>query len=318
MLPSLMRRTALPFLVLASVSLAARAETVERIAAIVNGQPITLSEVTERVAPELAHAPPGPAGEPQREQALKQGLNQLVDEHLVASEASSLGLEVSDDEVAHAFEQLAKQNGMESKQFQEALTQQGISVDNVKESLKRQQLMMRLLQYKVKPRKVSDEEVQRAYANRNKDVEYEVRARDLYIAVPEHGTPAQEAAAKQKVDLAQRRLKSGESFAKVAHDLSDGPSAGEGGDLGYIRRGSMIPAFEQAAFALQPGQTSKVVRLASGYHLIKVEDRRKVQEKPLADVQEEIRAQLASESVLTEREHYMQQLRKTAQIDEKL
>jgi peptidyl-prolyl cis-trans isomerase SurA len=318
MLRSLMRRTAFPLLAIASLSLSARAETVERIAAIVNGRPITLSEVTERVAPELAHAPAGPAGEAQRQQALKQGLNQLIDEHLVASEASSLGLEITDDEVAKAFEQLAKQNGMEAKQFQEALTQQGISVDNVKESLKRQQLMMRLLQYKVKPRKVSDEEVQRAYATRNKDVEYEVRARDLYIAVPEHGTPEQEAAAKQKVEAALRRLKSGESFAKVARDLSDGPSAGEGGDLGYIRRGSMIPAFEQAAFALQPGQTSKVLRLASGYHLIKVEDRRKVQEKPLADVQEEIRSQLASESVLTERDHYMQQLRKTAQIDEKL
>jgi peptidyl-prolyl cis-trans isomerase SurA len=314
-----MRRTHVAaFVALGSLSLAARAETVERIAAIVNGRPITLSEVTERVAPDLAKTPPGPAGDAQRQQALKQGLNQLIDEHLVASEASSLGLEISDDEVAHAFEQLAKQNGMDAKQFQEALTQQGISVDNVKESLKRQQLMMRLLQYKVKPRKVSDEEVQRAYANRTKDVEYEVRARDLYVAVPEHGTPEQEAAAKQKVDAALRRLKSGESFANVARDLSDGPSAGDGGDLGYIRRGSMIPAFEQAAFALKPGETSKVLRLPTGYHLIKVEDRRQVQEKPLAEVQEEIRAQLASESVLTERDHYMQQLRKTAQIDEKL
>jgi peptidyl-prolyl cis-trans isomerase SurA len=317
MLRALMKRTAFA-LALVLLPFSARAETVERIAAIVNGRPITLSEVTERVAPELSHAPPGPAGEAQRQQALKQGLSQLIDEHLVASEAGSLGLEVTDDEVAHAFEQLAKQNGMEAKQFQEALTQQGISVDNVKESLKRQQLMMRLLQYKVKPRKVSDEEVQRAYANRTKDLEYEVRARDLYIAVPEHGTAEQEAAAKQKLDAALRRLRSGETFAKVARDLSDGPSAGEGGDLGYIRRGSMIPAFEQAAFALQPGETSKVLRLASGYHIIKVEDRRKVVDKPLAEVQEEIRSQLASESVLTEREHYMQQLRKTAQIDEKL
>jgi peptidyl-prolyl cis-trans isomerase SurA len=313
-----MRAPTLTLVTLLSLPLTARAEIVERIAAIVNGRPITLSEVTERVAPELAHAPPGPTGEAQRKQALRQGLSQLIDEHLVASEAGSLGLEITDDEVQHSFEQLAKQNNMEPKQFQEALTQQGISVDNVKESLKRQQLMMRLLQYKVKPRKVSDEEVQRAYANRTKDVEYEVHTRDIYIALPEHGSPAQEAAAKQKAETALRRLKAGESFANVARDLSDGPSASEGGDLGYIRRGSMIPAFEQAAFALKPGEVSALLRLSTGYHLLKVEDRRKIVDKPLAEVQEEIRTQLASDSVLNEREHYMQQLRKTAQIDEKL
>jgi peptidyl-prolyl cis-trans isomerase SurA len=312
-----MRLVTLPTLLLLC-SLSARAEIKERIAAVVNGRPITLSEVEERVAPELAHAPAGPAGEPQRKQALKQGLDQLIDEHLVASEASALGLEITDDEVQHSFETLSKQNNMDPKQFQDALTMQGISVENVKESLRRQQLMMRLLQYKVKPRKISDEEVQRAYASRARNTEYEVHARDIYIALPGGATRAQEAAAKEKADAALRRLKEGQSFQVVARDLSDGPSAHEGGDLGYIRRGSMIPAIEKAAFSLQPGQVSSLIELPTGYHLVMVEDRRPIAEKPLPEVQEEIRAQLASESVLTEREHYMQQLRKTAQIDEKL
>src|SRR3954463_12506743 len=140
-----------PLLLLLLLPLAATAEIKERIAAIVNGQPITLSEVSERVAPELAHADPGPAGEAARKRALQQGLNQLIDEHLVAGEASALGLEVADDEVQHSLEQLAKQNNMDVKQFKEALELQGITLDNVRESLRRQQLMMRLLQYKVKP-----------------------------------------------------------------------------------------------------------------------------------------------------------------------
>jgi len=299
-------------------ALSARAEIKDRIAAVVNGQPITLSEVAERVAPELARASTGPGSESARNAVLRQGLDQLIDEHLVASEASSLGIEVPDDELQHLVDSLAKQNNMETKQFREALAAQGVSIETVRDSLKRQQLMVRLLQYKMKPRKVSDEEVQQAYANRNKDPEYEVRARDLYIAVPEGASKEQEAAAKAKADAAVRRVREGQSFPVVARDLSDGPSAHEGGDLGYIRRGSMIAAIEQVAFSLAPGQVSTLIKLSSGYHLVMVEDRRPVAAKPLPEVQEEIRTQLANDSVMKEREHYLAQLRKTAQIDERL
>src|SRR4051812_41966920 len=158
-------------LVIALIPFAVSAEIKERIAAVVNGHPITLSEVEERVAPELAKAPAA-----QRPQLLKQGLGQLIDEQLVAGEASALGIEIGDDELQKLLEQLAKENHMDMPQFREALAQQGLSIDSVRDSLKRQQLMMRLLQYKVKPRRVSDEEVQSAYANMNKNGEYEVRA----------------------------------------------------------------------------------------------------------------------------------------------
>jgi peptidyl-prolyl cis-trans isomerase SurA len=317
MLRPLMRLLPLPMLVV-FCGFAARAEIKDRIAAVVNGQPITLSEVSERVQPELGRLPAGPAGDAQRKAVLRQGLDQLIDEHLVAGEASSLGIEITDDEVQHLVETLAKQNNMEPTQFRDALAQQGISIETVRDSLRRQQLMLRLLQYKVKPRKVSDEEVQQAYANRNKDSEFEVHARDLYIAVPEGATKEEEDKAKAKADAALRRLHAGESFPVVARDLSDGPSAHEGGDLGYIRKGAMVAAIEQAAFSLEPGHVSNLIRLPTGYHLVMVEDRRKIASKPLAEVQEEIRTQLAGDSVMKEREHYLSQLRRTAQIDEKL
>ena len=191
----------------------------------------------------------------------------------------------------------------------------------MRDSLKRQQLTIRLLQYKVKPRRVSDEEVQAAYASMTRNVEYEVRARDIFIAVPYVATAAQQSAARAKADAALRRIREGESFAKVARDVSDGPTAKEGGDLGYFRRGQMLPQLEQAAFALQPGQISSLIRVTGshgGFHLVTVEDRRQIAARPLAEVQEEIRNRLAGESVMKEREHYLAQLRKTAQVDEKL
>ena len=182
-------------LLLTLLPVAAVAEIKDRIAAVVNGLPITLSEVEERVAPELARVPAGPTGAVKRKDLLKHALGQLIDEQLVASEASALGIDVSEDELQRLVEQLAKENHLDMAQFRQALVQQGLSVENVKESLKRQQLTMRLLQYKVKPRRVSDEEVQAAYATMNKNAEYEVRARDIFISAPDGATAAMQAAA---------------------------------------------------------------------------------------------------------------------------
>ncbi len=312
-----MKRVLLMCLIAASV----RAEIKDRIAAVVNGQAITLSDLQERMAPELSRVPPGPAGTGQREKLLKQGLEQMIDERLVEIEATSLGIDITDDEVNHLVETLAKQNSMDLAQFRAALLQQGINFDTVREALKRQQLTMRLLQYKVKPRKVTDEEVQAAYATMNKEGDVEVRARDIFIPAPDGASAAQREVAKTRAETALRRVHAGESFAKVARDVSEGPSAAEGGDLGYFGRGQMLEAIEDAAFSLRPGQVSGLIFTVGdhgGYHIVAVEDRRKVTPKPLSAVQEEIRTRLANESVLKEREHYLQQLRKIAQVDEKL
>jgi parvulin-like peptidyl-prolyl isomerase len=155
----------------------------------------------------------------------------------------------------------------------------------------------------------------------SRHADYEVRARNIFISAPDGVTAAQESAARSKADAALRRIRAGESFARVARDVSDGPTAREGGDLGYFRRGQMLQQLEQAAFALQPGGVSGLIRITGergGYHLVMVEDRRKLPDRPLSEVQEEIRNRLAGESVTKEREHYLTQLRKTAQVDDKL
>ncbi|HWE25370.1 MAG TPA: peptidylprolyl isomerase [Myxococcales bacterium] len=300
---------------------AARAELKERVAAIVNGQPILLSDVEERVGPELVRLltqPAGPQRDNERATLLHRGLNELIDEKLIESEASSLGLTVSEEELQRALDQLARQQNMETADFRQALAQQGISWDTARDTVRRQTLMAEVLRFKVKARKVSDEEVQAAYATEVKNAQYEVRARHIFIATPQNATPAQVAAAQARAEQALRRVKSGETFALVARELSEGPTAKQGGDLGYFRRGLMLPAIEQAAFSLQPGEISPVIKTSSGFHIVMVEDRRPIPPRPLSEVKEEIRNRLANESVFKERENYLATLRKTAQIDEKL
>src|SRR3954471_14534114 len=308
-------------LALCLISFAARAELKERIAAVVNGQPITLSEVEERVGPELTRAMQNPdqrARVHDKASLLHQGLEQLIDEKLIESEAHTIGADVSEDEVQRGLEQLARQSSMEVPEFRDALEQQGISWETARDTVRRQQLMGQVLRFKVKPRKITDEEVQMAYAAIAKDPEYEVRARHIFVATPERSTAEFINKARKKAEDALRRVQSGETFALVAREMSDGPTAREGGDLGYFKKGLMLPAIEQAAFSLKPGEISPLIKTSSGYHIVLVEDRRAIPPKPLPEVKEDIRNRLANESIFKERENYVGSLRKIAQIDEKL
>ncbi|MBM3473735.1 MAG: tetratricopeptide repeat protein [Armatimonadetes bacterium] len=91
-----------------------------------------------------------------------------------------------------------------------------------------------------------------------------------------------DAEAKQEIDKLLQRTQAGEDFGKLANEYSSCPSAPTGGDLGWFKRGRMVEEFEQAAFALKPGQISGVVKTENGYHIIKVEGRRKELPKDFA------------------------------------
>lgn len=317
-------RSRAPLALITALSLgasAARAELKERVAAVVNGQPIALSDVLDRVQVELQRInaqPEGPSRDRERNEMIKRGLDQLIEDRLIEAEATQLGVEVGEDEVQKQIEALAKQNNMDVPQFREAVQAQGTSWETVRDSLRKQALQFRLLQLKVKPRKVSDEELQAAYAALNASPEMEVRARHLFVAVAKDAPAAQRDRAKAKVDEALRRLKAGEEFAVVARDLSDGPSAKEGGDLGYFHKGTLFAEADQATFSLAKGELSPLLHTPTGFHLFKVEDRRAVPARPLAEVAEELRLRISNDSVLKERENYLRALRKVAQVDIKL
>jgi peptidyl-prolyl cis-trans isomerase C len=113
------------------------------------------------------------------------------------------------------------------------------------------------------------------YVNAQKPQE-EVRARHILLK--------EEEAAKKALE----RVKGGEDFAKVATELSADPGSGkEGGDLGFFTKDRMVPEFGEAAFALQPGQISEIVKSQFGFHIIKLEERRNVAPPPFEQVKEQ-------------------------------
>ena len=137
---------------------------------------------------------------------------------------------------------------------------------------------------KIKDVEVTDEDLQ-TYYDENKEEFKKDPARKLkYVAVNLEPSEADKKLVKTKVDSIYNLAISGEDFAELAMKYSEGPSAPQGGDLGYFTKGRMVPAFEEAAFKLNKGEISEPVKSRFGWHIIKLID------KKIKDGAEEIQA----------------------------
>mgnify|MGYP006429022707 CR=1 FL=1 len=143
---------------------------------------------------------------------------------------------------------------------------------------------------------VSEEALRREYesAGQRYHEAAERKAAHILIEVPEDADDATEQEALTRIRTLRERLAEGADFAELAGEYSDDTgSAGQGGDLGYIKRGMMVEPFEQALFALSgEGEVSEPVRTTYGYHLIRLLDVRTREQKPFVEVKDEIRDEL--------------------------
>jgi peptidyl-prolyl cis-trans isomerase SurA len=300
----------------------ARAELVDRVAAVVDEQIITLSEVEQRAAPELRQA--FNERDPSKRNALRKAalegaLEGLIAEKLLEREMDELGIAVTDQEVELGIEDVRRQNNFTPEQFAQALAQEGYSVAGYKQFMKKHLRRMKLLNLKVRSRvKVSDKDLKAEYDRwaRLEQADPEVHARHILVRVA-RDAPAkevEEALARARA-IAEEARKPGADFAQLAREKSEGPSREDGGDLGFFKRGMMLPDFDKVAFHLPEGAVSDPVRTHFGFHVIKVEARRN---QPVASF-EEMKPQL-QENVLRNQqerftEQYVKELRQKARVE---
>jgi peptidyl-prolyl cis-trans isomerase D len=149
-------------------------------------------------------------------------------------------------------------------------------------------------------RPVTDAEIEAYYKEHASAYEQprQVRVSHILARIPETGGSEAEDKAKAKIADVIKRVKAGEDFAKLAKELSDDPaSAKNGGDLGFIKKGEVVPEFERVAFALKKGDlASEPVRTGFGFHAIEVTDVREGGKQPLTEVAPKIRDTLAAEA----------------------
>lgn len=188
-------------------------------------------------------------------------LEKLIMEKLIAEESEKLKITISDEELKVAVEKsISDMGGQES--FDEFLTNMNITRDFYESNLKKELLVQKHKEEFLGTLAITDEDAQ-AFFEENKDVSTIVRASHILVATEEEGKAILE------------RLSNGEDFATLATlESLDSVSATNGGDLDYFGRGKMIAEFEEAAFALEEGETSDLVKTEVGYHIIRVTEKK--------------------------------------------
>ena len=163
---------------------------------------------------------------------------------------------------------------------------------------------------------VTDAEVQQYYNQHLSDykVDDQVKVRHILIKVDPNADAKADAAAKQKAEDILKQLRSGGNFEELAKKYSDDPgSKDQGGELGFIKHGVTVPEFEKAAFALQPGQISDLVRTKFGYHIIQTEEKQAAHTRPLDEVKPTIVSVLTRQKEGQAQQAFAQQLANEAQ-----
>jgi peptidyl-prolyl cis-trans isomerase C len=182
-----------------------------------------------------------------------------------------------------------------------------------REAFLRNKLLMGVLLQNHAKSATTDEALRRVYDEQVKpmaDTE-EVRARHiLFRADPKDEKALADAEARARAAL--ERIKKGEDFATVASELTEDPSGKEnGGDLDYFTKDQMVPEFANIAFQMHPGQVSNPIRTPFGWHIIKLEDRRK---RPVPEF-EKVRGQIETFVVRRAQAELVSQLREKAKIE---
>lgn len=232
-------------------------------------------------------------------QELKKANGEQVLQQLVMKEVLANNYDVSDEEVNKELESMKEQYG---DQFDMVLQQYGMSSEEeFKETIRFSLLQEQAASEDIE---ISEEEMQKYYDR----MKTEVQASHILVK--------DEETAKE----VKQKLEDGQSFDTLASEYSQDGSAQQGGKLGYFSVGKMTPKFEDAAYALEVGEVSDPVETQFGYHIIKVTDKRDVEdvesfEDAKADIKRTITSQKIDQAALQEK---MNQMMQEAEIDVKL
>jgi len=233
----------------------------------VNGEPILHKQVQAEIEALAAggYRPP-----------VEEVFSQLIAKELLYQAAVKEGKVATEEEIEKGFQSVIELPNVGSvEKMKEQLAARGNTLEDFKEDLKRQFSINNVIAWKTEGKtEVADASVE-AYYKKNPQMFEMVHARHILKKVPEDASEENRAQAKAEIEALAKRIADGEAFDIVASKESDDSgSAPNGGDLGTFNRGEMVPAFEEAAFALEPGEVSGVVETRFGFHLIKVEEKK--------------------------------------------
>jgi peptidyl-prolyl cis-trans isomerase SurA len=312
---------------------------VEEIVARVNNQIVTRTEFIrsrDQLKQEIQQQEPANAdrifSEKQRDV-----LRDLIDQQLLLAKGKDLGI-TGDTELIKRLDEMRKQMNLESMEDLEKAAQgQGVSYEEFKQNLRNQIITQRVIGQEVGSHlAMNKEDVQKFYNQHREELQQpeQVRLSELLIA-PKPATPpsagadstaqappptdpeaAQAAArAKAKADDLLEQLRKGAGFEDLARKYSDGPSAHDGGDLSYFKRGTLSKELEDRVFAMKAGEITDVIRTKQGFVILKVTEHQLAGVPSLKEVEPRIQDALYMQKLQPALRGYLTKLREDAFID---
>jgi peptidyl-prolyl cis-trans isomerase SurA len=261
-----------------TLELSSSGEMLDGIAALVNDGVVLKSELQGELRTIVARLETQGTAIPPMQQLAPQVLERLVISRIQLQRAERVGIQISDETLNMALSNMAERNGVTLAQLPEMLASDGVDYAAYRQTMRDQLAIEQLRQRDVMSRinvtpteleEYLDRQAGRAY------VSQEFKLSHILISMSATANPTEIAKAEAKInDLYQQTLQDTEPFAELAVAYSDGQQALEGGNLGW-RKGDELPTlFAEVVPGLQPGQVSEPIRSASGFHLVRLDDRR--------------------------------------------
>jgi peptidyl-prolyl cis-trans isomerase SurA len=298
----------------------AASRIIDRVVAVINDDIILETELEQFAAPQYRGPEPStPEGKKAWDEHKHKALEAMIDGKLVQQQAVELKLAVTPEEVDRAVEQIKQQNHLDDSQFAEALKAQGFTLESYRKSLRKQILELKVVNTAVRARvSVGDDEV-RAYYKQNERLmaaDRQSHLRQILVAVAEHGS-ADEVERKRKVAQKVVELaRGGTSFVELAKQYSDDEATKSGGgDLGWVGKGVLVDALDDAAASMEAGDVRGPIRSERGWVVLQLVERKAGDLKPFDEVKEQLRKQLYDEQVEKAQQAWLKELRKKAHVD---
>ncbi|HPR17295.1 MAG TPA: peptidylprolyl isomerase, partial [Candidatus Cloacimonadota bacterium] len=210
-------------------------------------------------------------------------LNDMIESKLIVQQAKKEEYEVDSNQIKSMAEEQIKQISSQFKteaEFKQELKKANLTVPDLKEyyieMITEQHLKEQIINQEIKTKiHITDMDVEQYYEEHKNDIPLRPEMTEIGM-IMRMIEASKETKNKALLEINQIReqLIDGADFAEIAKKYSDCPSAANGGNLGFFGRGAMVKSFEDAAFALMPGEISEVVETPFGYHIIKVDEKK--------------------------------------------
>lgn len=293
-------------------------EVLDGIAAVVNGDVITFSQVRELVGAReraLRDSYRGKELVEKIRETRTAALQDLIDRQLILQEFKKSNFTIPDYILEDRIQTIIREEfGGDRKAFMRTLQAQGLTLSRFKE-IEREKIIVQAMRQKTlnSPFVVSPQRVEEYYQKHRSDYTSEEQVK-LRMIVLREDTSGIVGDPKTMAEEIREKVKSGADFEKMAQLYSDDSTRDIGGDWGWIDRKTLNEKLTSAAFKLKPGQVSDVIEIDGSYYLLYADEKKNALVKPLAAVREEIEKKLLQEERQKQQERWLQSLRRKAYI----